>query len=242
MLLRSFALQGSWNYRTLIGTGFAFALLPALRTLFRADPARLHDAARRHTALFNSHPYLAPIALAVVARLEAEGESPAVIDRFKTAVRGSLGSLGDRLVWAGWRPVCLLAALAALFAGAPWYAALLGFLLLYNAGHLATRIWGYRIGLHEGKHVGERLRHSRLAHAQHALNTAGAFLVGLLLPFAAAGAAFAPLPVPPPSAPAVALATLAAALGTRFGTAVRLPAALALAALAAIGIALRFAA
>ena len=38
MILRSFAVQGSWNYRTLIGAGFAFALLPALRALYGRDP------------------------------------------------------------------------------------------------------------------------------------------------------------------------------------------------------------
>src|SRR5690606_26959848 len=30
MLARSFAIQGSWNFRSLIGTGFCFVLLPAL--------------------------------------------------------------------------------------------------------------------------------------------------------------------------------------------------------------------
>jgi hypothetical protein len=31
VFLRSFAIQGSWNYRTLQGSGFAFALMPVLR-------------------------------------------------------------------------------------------------------------------------------------------------------------------------------------------------------------------
>ena len=111
VFLRSFAIQGSWNYRSLIGSGFAYALLPVLRVLYREDPAKLHAAVRRHSELFNSHPYLAPLALGAVAVLE-QTEPPEVVTRFKAAVRGSLGTLGDRLVWSGWRPLVALIALA----------------------------------------------------------------------------------------------------------------------------------
>ena len=45
VLLRAFAVQGSWNYETLLGTGFGFVILPALRRL-HADPAVLQDASR----------------------------------------------------------------------------------------------------------------------------------------------------------------------------------------------------
>ena len=31
---RTFAVQGSWNYRTMIGGGMAFAILPLLRCRF----------------------------------------------------------------------------------------------------------------------------------------------------------------------------------------------------------------
>src|SRR5690606_27816165 len=53
MFLRSFAVQGSWNYRTLIGAGFAFALLPALKALYGRDAGRLNDAMASHCRLFN---------------------------------------------------------------------------------------------------------------------------------------------------------------------------------------------
>jgi phosphocarrier protein HPr len=146
VFLRSFAVQGSWNYRGLIGTGFAFALLPALREIYRGQPERLEDALRRHNTLFNSHPYLTPVALGAVVVMEATGEDPALIERFKTAVRGSLGTLGDRLVWAMWRPVCLLLALSLAFAGAVWWAVLSAFLMVYNAGHIwrTTAALAYR--------------------------------------------------------------------------------------------------
>src|SRR5205823_2261782 len=125
--------------------------------------------------------------LGAVMRLEEQHEDPAVIERFKAAVRGSLGTLGDRLVWAGLRPACLLAALVMLFVGLPWYVSIVTFLVLYNAAHLALRLWAFRLGLTEGKGVGEQLRRHPITNAQQFLSTAGAFLAGVALPLMSVG-------------------------------------------------------
>ena len=187
VFLRSFAIQGSWNYRTLLGTGFGFALLPALRVIYQGRPTELQDAVRRHTTLFNCHPYLAGIALGAVARLESEGEKPELIDRFKNALRSSLGSLGDRMVWAGLRPCCLLLALALLLLGAAWWVCLLVFLLVYNIAHIALRWWSLSTGWKGGKRVAERLRESNLERYHEGFAHAGAFLLGLILPLVVVG-------------------------------------------------------
>ncbi len=232
MFARSFAIQGSWNYRTLIGNGFAFALLPALREIFRGRPDDFHAAVERHTRIFNSHPYLAGLALGAVARLEAEGAQPVVVDRFKSAVRGSLGSLGDRLIWAGLRPSAGLFALALLFAGAPWWLGVLAFLVVYNIGHLALRIWGFRLGLLYGRGVGEHMRRSHLTEAQTGIARVGAFLLGFLIPLAVAGGLVSTrLP------PAIAIAALFAGLvGLGLGNRIRTPVALALVGFALLGL------
>ncbi len=235
MFLRSFAIQGSWNYRTLLGAGLAFTLLPALRRLYGGDPARLDEAVRRHSGIFNSHPYLAPVAVGALAELEEEGEDAAVIERFKAAIRGSLGTLGDRLVWAGWRPVCLLFALVLVVLRVRWWLVLLVFLLVYNVGHLALRSWAYHLGLSRGRGVGEQLRRSWVPQLQRLMTLAGAFLLGVLLPLLAAGRlAGAQLALP-----WVLAAALAAVLGARFGESVRRPIALALAGFALVGLLLK---
>jgi mannose PTS system EIID component len=187
LFLRSFAIQGSWNYRTLQGSGFAFALLPALRHIHGDDRERLRDAVRRHAHLFNAHPYLAGVALGAVARLEADGEDPAVIERFKNALRSSLGALGDRLVWAGWRPACLLLALVVLLVTESAAATVVIFLVVYNAGHLALRWWGLRIGLDHGRAVGEQLRQAPLLRWHAHTVAAGMLLLGMALPLVAVG-------------------------------------------------------
>lgn len=231
VFLRSFAVQGSWNYRGLIGTGFAFALLPALRQIYAGKPEELDDAVRRHSGLFNSHPYLAPVALGAVASMEAAGEDPALTERFKTAVRGSLGTLGDRLVWATWRPICLLLALAFVFAGAAWWVAPAAFLVVYNAGHIWLRAWGFVVGLREGKYVGERLRRSAIATVQRRSTVAGAFLVGFSIPLAATGGEF----VVPVAWPWTVAAAAGAVLGIRRGASVRTPLVIALTAFTLFG-------
>lgn len=230
---RSFAIQGSFNYRTLIGNGFAFALLPALREIFRGRPADLREAVDRHTRVFNSHPYLSGIALGAVATLEGDGASPVVVERFKSALRGSLGSLGDSIVWAGWRPVCTLLVLLLLLIGVPWWATVLVFLGVYNAGHLALRGWAFRLGLSSGRAVGEQLRRAPLSKVQGGISRAGAFLLGCLLPIAVAGGLVSS-PMPPAT---IVLAVGAAVLGLGAGHRVRTPAVLALAGFMLVGLA-----
>ncbi|HEV2147802.1 MAG TPA: PTS system mannose/fructose/sorbose family transporter subunit IID [Longimicrobiaceae bacterium] len=179
LLLRSFAVQGSWNYQTLIGTGFAFVLLPVLRRVYRDDEDALYAAVARHAELFNSHPYLATVAAGAVARLEEEGAPPETVRRFKAALRGSLGSIGDRLVWQAWRPACALLAIALLLLGAPWWAAVAAFLLVYNALHLWLRAWGLRVGLRDGLAVGRALRDAPFQRLSERASDAGAFLAGM---------------------------------------------------------------
>ena len=231
MLLRSLAVQGSWNYRTLIGTGMAFVLAPALRHVHGRDPARLRDAVARHAELFNAHPYLAALAAGAIARLEVDGVPPETVARFKAAVRGSLGSMGDRLVWLTWRPACALLMVALLLAGAPWWAAVLAFLVPYNALHLWLRVWGLRAGLRDGLNVARALREAPFERLGERAGDAGAVLSGCAAVLAVGwggeqGWGYA------------ALGGAALAVGIALGPRVRWAAALALTAVLAAGVAL----
>jgi mannose/fructose/N-acetylgalactosamine-specific phosphotransferase system component IID len=178
MLLRSLAVQGSWNYRTLIGTGLAYVLVPALRHIHADDPQRVRTALARHAELFNAHPYLATVAAGAVARLEADGAPPETIARFKAAVRGSLGSIGDRLVWLTWRPACALLMVALLLAGAGWWISVVAFLVSYNALHLWMRAWGLNAGLRDGVQVARALREAPFERLGERAADAGAALAG----------------------------------------------------------------
>lgn len=184
---RSFLIQGSWNYKTMLGSGFAFAMLPALRALFRENPSDTDAAFRRHLEHFNAHPYLATVALGAVLRMESDGEAAEGVRRFKTAVRGPLGGLGDALVWGSWLPAVSLAALTLLWLGAPAWVAVLLFLLVYNTGHVALRAWGFLTGLRGGRAVGRSLGAAALSRWTDRIRSVAGLLLGLFCGLALAG-------------------------------------------------------
>jgi mannose/fructose/N-acetylgalactosamine-specific phosphotransferase system component IID len=161
--IRSFAVHGTWNHRTLLGAGLAYALLPVLRRLHVGDPVTRERALNRYLRTFNAHPYLASAAVGALARLEAEGTDEEALGRFHQAVSGPLGSLGDRVVWSAWRPFCALGAGVAYLLGLPAGWAVAAFVIVYNLGHLALRQWAFRLGWTSGLELGSRLRSSPLA-------------------------------------------------------------------------------
>jgi PTS system mannose-specific IID component len=141
----------------MIGGGMAFAMLPLLRRIYAGDPVRFSEAITRQLGAFNSHPYLAGMAVGALARAEFEGESAERVERFRAALSGPLGTVGDRLIWASWRPACLLVAIAAFGLGlGPIWSVIL-FLATYNVGHIAIRVWGFRRGWMDGLGVGQAL-------------------------------------------------------------------------------------
>lgn len=185
MFLRLFVMQAVWNNRTMIGHGFAYALLPVLKWL-NPGPEELREAVARHVTHFNAHPYLAPLAVGAVTRLEVEGQSHDKIAHFKTAIRGPLGGLGDRLVWIGWLPsVSLLALVCVAYGATPW-ATLAVFLIVFNLGHLGLRAWSVAAGYEAGLGVAARLRAARLDAAADRLRRVGALILGVVLGLVAA--------------------------------------------------------
>ena len=182
---RMLAVQGSWNYETLIGNGVGFCVEPALRSL----PGGVHgkafkEAMARESTYFNAHPYLAAVAVGALARAELSGVPPERIERFRIALCGPLGSVGDQLVWAGWLPFSSLVSLIAFGLGARALAVVLLFLLLYNAGHLALRVWGLVVGWRRGLGVASALANPVLRHGPHHIGRAAALVGGFALPLA----------------------------------------------------------
>ena len=185
MFVRLLAIQGSWNYETLLGNGIGFCVEPALRLLpgGQEGPA-YREALARQSAYFNAHPYMAAVAVGALARAELEGEAPARIERFRTALCGPLGSVGDRLVWAAWLPACSIAALAAFGFGVGTGGVMLVFLGIYNAGHLALRAWGLSAGLDHGMRVASALGGPVLRQGPSRIAQGAALVGGVALPLA----------------------------------------------------------
>jgi PTS system mannose-specific IID component len=185
MMMRLLAIQGSWNYETLMGNGIGFCVEPALRLLpGGAHTPEFKRALARQSKYFNAHPYLASVAVGALARAELDHEPPERIERFRTALCGPLGSVGDRLVWAGWLPFCSLVALAAFGVGAGPLVVLSIFLGLYNTGHLALRLWGLNVGWTQGLRVASALGHPVFRTGPTQIGRLAALATGLGLPLA----------------------------------------------------------
>ena len=181
-LLRLFAVQGSYNYERMLGVGVGVAEEPLLRDL--AD-GKYRPAVARGAQFFNAHPYLVGLAVGAAARAEHDGAPPDQIERLREALCGPLGSLGDRLVWAGWLPILSGLTLAGIALGAGWIA-VAAFLIVYNIGHVALRWWALKAGWTHGTRVSVALHHPVLQKAGALLGPAMAFSVGAALPLTAA--------------------------------------------------------
>ncbi|HEX2777897.1 MAG TPA: PTS system mannose/fructose/sorbose family transporter subunit IID [Gemmatimonadaceae bacterium] len=185
MVLRLFMIQSAWNYELLLGNGIGFCVEPALRRLPGGrNGSAYREALARQSQYFNAHPYLAAVAVGSLARAELERAEPARIERFRTALCGPLGSVGDRLVWAGWLPFCSLLGLAAYGVGAGPLTVLLLFFGLYNAGHVALRAWGLSVGWRRGMRVAPALANPVLREGPGHLARATALVAGIALPLA----------------------------------------------------------
>ena len=188
MLLRLFAIQGVWNYETMVGNGIAFALEPALRRLPGGRTGeRFRSAMARHSGYFNAHPYLASVAVGALARAELDGVPDAQIERFRVAAPGPLGSVGDRLVWAGWVPFSSAVALLAFGLGMSPAGVVLVFLGTYNVLHLGLRVWGLHAGWTRGLGVASALANPVLRQGPAHVARATALIAGVALPVAADG-------------------------------------------------------
>ena len=181
VFLRSLLLQASWNPQGMQNLGLAYALFPALKSLYR-DQNELMAAVRRHLSFFNTHPYAAAAILGGVLHHEkkiARGEEPP--DRvlaFKTALMGPLAALGDGFFWLSLKPA-VGAFCAALVPFLNAWAAVL-FLVLYNAVHLTFRWRMFRIGLASGDRLVETVGKANLPRRGARLRTVGAASSGAL--------------------------------------------------------------
>ncbi len=188
-LLRLFTVQGSYNYERMQGIGVGVAEEPLLRDLGAGNggsggEAAYRAAVARGAHFFNAHPYLCGLVVGAAARAEHEGVPPAQVERLRAALCGPLGSLGDRLVWAGWLPFTSGLALIGVALGLDLWA-VVGFLALYNVGHVTLRWWALAAGWAHGARVAAALHQPVLQRAARLSGPAMACAVGAALPLAA---------------------------------------------------------
>jgi PTS system mannose-specific IID component len=88
MFVRLLAIQGSWNYETLLGNGIGFCIEPALRLLPAAFHSRRSIAAlRAREQLLQRASVSASVAVGALARAELDGEARSASSVSDGAVR-----------------------------------------------------------------------------------------------------------------------------------------------------------
>jgi PTS system mannose-specific IID component len=183
-LRRLYAVQGAWNYERMLGVGMGYAAEPLLESLERTDPARHREAVARSAEFFNSHPYLAGLALGAAVRGEYDAVPGTQISRLRTALCSPLGALGDQLFWAGAVPATVGAALAAVTLGAgPW--PILALVVVFNVFRAWVAAWSLRTGLAAGTSVGAAIRQSWLPRTAHLAGIAAGLGIGVAVPLVA---------------------------------------------------------
>ena len=184
--LRTMLIQASWNYERMIGVGIAFASEPILRKLpGGAGGEAYRRALGRATAQFNSHPYFSGAAVGAIARAEHQGLPSEQMARFRTALAGPLGSLGDKLVWAGSLPIASAIGLTLAVVASPVVAVVV-FLVIHNTINVGLRVWALRAGWQGGMGVGDRLGTPLLTWGLRIAGPGTALALGIMLPVVAA--------------------------------------------------------
>lgn len=185
-LLRLYGVQAAWTYERMSGIGVGHAAAPMLRELYATRPAEERRAAvARSAEFFNSHPYLAGIAVGAVVRAERDGVPGPVISRLRTALSGPLGALGDQLIWAGEVPALIGFTLALVPFCGIW--AVLAAVIVHNLIRFRLTSWGLDLGLREGLSVGAALQRTWLPGRAEDAQRVAAFAVGLAIPLTAWG-------------------------------------------------------
>ncbi|MDR2833373.1 MAG: PTS system mannose/fructose/sorbose family transporter subunit IID [Streptococcaceae bacterium] len=179
--IRSWFLQGSWNYERMQNGGWAFSMIPALKKLY-PEGEEAKKALERHLEFFNTHPYVAPPILGVTLALEEERANGAQIDDaaiqgVKIGMMGPLAGIGDPVFWFTVRPM-----LGAMFAAmAKSDGTLLGpalFFVLWNIIRIAFSWYTQELGYKQGSNIAKDL--TGLQTITKLASILGMFVMGVL--------------------------------------------------------------
>jgi mannose/fructose/N-acetylgalactosamine-specific phosphotransferase system component IID len=153
-IIRSFFIQAVWNYERMLNIGFAFCLIPAARRF--VSRATVSSFLSRHLGFFNANPFIATMAVGAVVKLEETGVSEEEIDRFKQALCGPLGAVGDRTFWGVVRPVSAVLGTVVVLIGGGWWGAII-FLIVFNVIQTLVRRVAFMHGYGSGFAVARTL-------------------------------------------------------------------------------------
>lgn len=181
--LRSTFLQGSWNYERMQNGGWAFAIIPAIKKLYKTEEER-SAALKRHLEFFNTHPYVASPVIGVTLALEEERANGAEVDDaaiqgVKVGMMGPLAGVGDPVFWFTVRPI--LGALGASLAMTGNIMGPILFFVLWNVIRWGFMWYTQEFGYKAGAKITEDLSGGLLQKVTKGASILGMFILGSLV-------------------------------------------------------------
>ena len=190
IFLRSFFIQAVWNFKSMLSIGWTFTLSPFAKKLY-GDKKHYQDFLNRHLSFFNAHPYFASYALGAIARLEedsvnVENYDHEQIEKFKNAIIGPLGAIGDQLFWANIKPASIMVGYLGVLIFPELFQKLIFlciFLILYNIPHIYMRYFGIIRGYNEGLSIYRKLRIESFSRWQKVYSLIGALAFSIVIAY-----------------------------------------------------------
>lgn len=181
--IRSTFLQGSWNYERMQNGGWCFAMIPAIKKLYKTQEDR-SAALKRHLEFFNTQPFVASPVIGVTLALEedkangAEVEDQA-IQGVKVGMMGPLAGVGDPVFWFTVRPI--LGALGASLAIAGNILGPIIFFVLWNVIRFGFMWYTQEFGYKVGTEITKDLSGGLLGKITKGASILGMFVLGALV-------------------------------------------------------------
>ena len=156
---RSMLLEANFNFETMQNTGFAFALLPVLKKLYKTKET-MAAALKRHLQLFNTSTYGCTLILGLAAAMEEQNSHDAEfndesINAVKSGLMGPLAGVFDSLFWGTLKVIAAGVGTSLALKGHLSGAVL--FIVLFNVPHLLLRYNLTFIGYTAGTRFLQRL-------------------------------------------------------------------------------------
>ncbi|HIX69240.1 PTS system mannose/fructose/sorbose family transporter subunit IID [Enterococcus diestrammenae] len=180
---RSTFIQGSWNYERMQNGGWCYAIIPAIKKLYKTKEDRA-AALKRHLEFFNTHPYIASPIMGVTLALEEERANGAPVDDVaiqgvKVGMMGPLAGVGDPVFWFTVRPM-----LGALGASLALTGSILGpiiFFVAWNIIRWAFMWYTQEFGYKAGSKITDDLSGGLLQDVTKGASILGMFVLGALV-------------------------------------------------------------
>ncbi len=170
----------AWNYEKYQGLGYASAMIPSLKEIYKDDPEALHKSIEAHMQFFNTNATTGSVILGATLAMEEEAGIEAIeaVSGLKTGLMGALAGIGDTLFVV--LPGSIIGAIASYMAlSGSWYGVLLfpAFFMFKNILVYYLISLGYEQGTALVTTMGDKLKNITTS-----ANVLGIMVVGGLIP------------------------------------------------------------